>query len=162
MREVVYRKGIGNSGEGIRLAMKGSKATAAVGATPVGAETGERRSQRVQPWGVATALLCLIIGTTYLANTYGWRHSMLLGVGAALGMVLYHARFGFTYAFRVFVSDADSRGIRAQMLMLALATVLFAPILALSDTLGGALAPVSVSVFIGAVIFCIGMQIGGG
>ncbi len=135
---------------------------AALRSTPVGIETRARQSPRVQPWVVALATLCLIMGTVHLATTYGWRHGGLLGVGAALGLVLYHARFGFTYAFRVFASIGDGRGIRAQMLMLALATVLFAPILAFSDTAGGALAPASLSVLAGAFIFCIGMQLGGG
>ena len=135
---------------------------AALRSTAVGIETRERQSPRVQPWVVAIATLCLLMGTVHLATTYGWRHGGLLGVGAALGLVLYHARFGFTYAFRVFVSIGDGRGIRAQMLMLALATVLFAPILAFSDTAGGALAPASLSVLVGAFIFCIGMQLGGG
>jgi uncharacterized membrane protein YedE/YeeE len=115
-----------------------------------------------QPRVVAMALVCLAIGTAYLAGAYGWRHGALFMVGAALGIVLYHSRFGFTYAFRVFVSAGDGRGIRAQMLMLALATVLFAPILAWRNTAGGAIAPASLSVLVGACIFCIGMQLGGG
>jgi uncharacterized membrane protein YedE/YeeE len=52
------------------------------------------------------------------------------------------------------------------MLMLAMATVLFAPLLAAGEVLGrplaGALAPASVSVLIGAFLFAIGMQLGGG
>jgi hypothetical protein len=46
--------------------------------------------------------------------------------------------------------------------MFALATLLFAPILALNDNIGGAVAPVSLAVLGGAFMFSIGMQIGGG
>ena len=98
----------------------------------------------------------------YLAGNYGWRHGALFVVGATLGITLYHARFGSTSAFRMFVSTGDSRGIRAQKLMLAVATLLFAPILAWNDTVSGALGPVSLSVVIGAFMFGIGMQLGGG
>lgn len=97
-----------------------------------------------------------------MAVAYGIRHGALLLIGAALGMVLYHARFGFTTAFRLFVATRDGQGIRAQMLMLALASMLFAPVLAFSDNISGAAAPASLSVFIGAFIFSIGMQLGGG
>ena len=38
-------------------------------------------------------------------------------VGIAAGVVLYHAAFGFTSAFRVFIADRKGAGLRAQMLM---------------------------------------------
>jgi uncharacterized membrane protein YedE/YeeE len=118
--------------------------------------------RRMQPRVVTFAMLCLIFGTAHLVNYYGWRHGLLLIVGALLGLVLSHAGFGFTYAFRVFASAGDGHGLRAQMLMLAVATLLFAPILALNTTTGGAVAPASLSVLIGAIIFSMGMQLGGG
>jgi uncharacterized protein len=50
--------------------------------------------------------------------------------------------------------------------MLALATVLFAPMLASGEAFGrpvaGAVAPASLSVLVGAFVFAIGMQLGGG
>jgi len=64
------------------------------------------------------------------------------------------------------VTERAGRGLRAQMLMLALATLLFAPLLAsgtvMGRVVGGAVAPAGVSVLIGAVLFAIGMQLGGG
>lgn len=121
--------------------------------------------QRAQPWIVSIAALFTAGGTAWLTEDYGLRHGTLLLVGAALGMVLYHARFGFTGAFRSFIATGDGSGIRAQMLMLALATLLFAPMLAFSEVLGspvgGAVAPASVSVLVGAFIFAIGMQLSG-
>ncbi len=89
--------------------------------------------ERVQPWVVGCALMFLLIGAGRLFSHYGLRHAMLLLVGAGLGIVLYHARFGFTSAFRALIVTGDGRGLRAQMVMLALATLLFAPILALSS-----------------------------
>ena len=119
-----------------------------------------------QPRVVGGALTVLVAGAFALALPYGWRHGALLLVGGGLGLVLYHAAFGFTAAFRGLVAVGDSRGLRAQMLMLALATVLFAPILAdgrvLGTDVGGAVAPASVAVLIGAFVFAIGMQLAGG
>ena len=44
--------------------------------------------------------------------------------------MLYHALFGFTSAWRVFIADGRGAGLRAQMLMLAAAVLLFFPALA--------------------------------
>ncbi len=117
---------------------------------------------RLQIGVISVALLLLTITAGRLFSHYGLRHAILLLVGASLGIVLYHARFGFTSAFRALILTGDGQGLRAQMLMLTLATLLFAPILALSSTSGGAVAPLSLSVFAGAFVFGIGMQLGGG
>ena len=128
--------------------------------------TAERAPRCAQPRAVAAAVTLLLAGAAWLAAGYGVRHGALLLVGAGLGLVLYQAAFGFTTAFRVLVTARDGRGLRAQMLMLAVATVLFAPMLASGEVLGhpvgGAVAPASVSVLVGAFVFAIGMQLGGG
>jgi len=114
--------------------------------------------------GVASALMA--VGAVALAVPYGWRHGALFVVGGALGLVLYHAAFGFTAAFRALVTAGDTRGLRAQMLMLAVATVLFAPMLSAESVFGhdvaGAVAPAGLSVLLGACVFAIGMQVAGG
>jgi hypothetical protein len=60
----------------------------------------------------------------------------------------------------------DMRGVQAQLLFLALTTMLFAPVLAaggiFGQEVGGAWAPAGVSVAVGAFMFGIGMQIAGG
>ena len=126
----------------------------------------ERQPRKAQPRVVTAAGALLVAGALWLGANYGLRHGALFLVGAALGLVLYQAAFGFTTAFRVFVSDGNGRGIRAQMLMFAVATLLFAPMLAagvgLGTPVGGAVAPASVSVLVGAFIFAVGMQLGGG
>lgn len=115
---------------------------------------------------VGAAVALLVGGALWLGAEYGVRQGALFLVGVGLGLVLYQAAFGFTTAFRVFVTEGNGRGIRAQMLMLAVATLLFAPMLSSGEVLGravgGALAPASVSVLVGAFIFAVGMQLGGG
>jgi len=96
----------------------------------------------------------------------GSRQVLLLVVGAALGLTLYHAAFGFTSAWRVFINDRRGAGLRAQMVMLSVAVLLFFPALGAGTLFGqpvvGLVAPVGVSVVFGAFIFGIGMQLGGG
>jgi uncharacterized membrane protein YedE/YeeE len=112
------------------------------------------------------ALAALAAGALFLNASVGFTQMLLLIVGAALGLVLYHAAFGFTSAWRVFINDRRGAGLRAQMVMLALAVVLFFPALAAGSLFGqpvaGLVAPAGVSVVFGAFIFGIGMQMGGG
>ena len=121
---------------------------------------------RMQPAVVAVAAGLLGLGALALAAPYGWRHALLFLIGGALGLVLYQAAFGFTAAFRGLVTVGESRGLRAQMVMLAVATLLFAPMLAagtvLDTEVAGAVAPAGVAVLVGAFVFAIGMQLAGG
>ncbi len=95
----------------------------------------------------------------------GAKPAALFAVGMGLGISLYHAAFGFTGAYRRAILERDISGVGAQILMLAAAMLLFAPILAegrvFGHGVGGAVAPVSTSMALGAFIFGIGMQLGG-
>ena len=71
------------------------------------------------------AFIILVAGALFLQNTVGARQVLLLVVGAALGLTRYHAAFGFTSAWRVFINDRRGAGLRAQMVMLAVAVLLF-------------------------------------
>ncbi len=110
--------------------------------------------------------LLLTSGAWYLADTVSGKQSALYLIGALMGATLYHAAFGFTSSWRVFIADGRGAGLRAQMLMLAVACALFFPALAAGSLFGnpvtGLVAPVGVSVAVGAFIFGIGMQLGGG
>ncbi|WP_368607807.1 YeeE/YedE family protein [Pseudomonas fulva] len=112
------------------------------------------------------ALGLLMAGAWFLDVNAGFKQVLLLLLGAALGLTLYHAAFGFTSAWRVFINERRGAGLRAQMVMLALAVLLFFPALAAGNLFGnpvtGLVAPAGVSVVFGAFIFGIGMQLGGG
>jgi len=134
-----------------------------VSAAPYGAVLPELRLNSRPLW---LAVLALGAGAIYLAQQVGWRQSALWIVGALLGVTLYHAAFGFTQAWRVFVADRRGAGLRAQMLMLAVGVLLFFPFMAQGSLFGqpvsGFVAPPSLSVVLGAFLFGIGMQLGGG
>lgn len=115
---------------------------------------------------VWVAFVLLILGTIGAYYVVGINQALLFLIGGALGMTLYHASFGFTSSWRVFIKERRGRGLRAQMIMLALAVLLFFPALGAGELFGnpvkGNVNPVSMSVMIGAFIFGIGMQLGGG
>ena len=108
----------------------------------------------------------LVAGALAVGLAYGPQLGLLMVVGALLGMTLYHAAFGFTSAWRVFIKERRGRGLRAQMVMLAIAVLLFFPALDAGTLFGtevrGNFAPLGVSVVFGAFLFGIGMQLGGG
>ncbi|PYA80062.1 hypothetical protein C0049_36715, partial [Pseudomonas aeruginosa] len=112
------------------------------------------------------AFALLVLGGLFLFNAVSARQAILFIVGGALGLTLYHAAFGFTSAWRVFIRERRGAGLRAQMVMLALAVLLFFPALAAGSLFGqpvsGFVSPVGTSVIVGAFIFGIGMQLGGG
>lgn len=115
---------------------------------------------------LAIALLIALAGIFYIAETVSGRQASLWVIGILLGVTLYHSSFGFTSAWRVFLSDRQGAGLRAQMLMLAAGVVLFFPFLAQGTLAGqavnGFVSPPGLSVVLGAFIFGIGMQLGGG
>jgi hypothetical protein len=123
-----------------------------------------RPSRNPGPVGLAAGTF--VLGAVYLTMVVHWRQAALFLVGGAAGVVLYHAAFGFTSAWRVFIADGRGAGLRAQMLMLGVTCLVFFPVLAaghfLSQPVRGSVSPVGVSVVVGAFLFGIGMQLGGG
>ncbi|QYD72633.1 YeeE/YedE family protein [Paraburkholderia edwinii] len=129
------------------------------------ASTFSRRAD-IDPGPLGVALLLIVAGALYLAQTVSAVQAALYVVGALLGIALYHAAFGFTSAWRVFIADGRGAGLRAQMLMLAVGVALFFPALASGTLFGhpvtGLVSPAGTSVVVGAFIFGLGMQLGGG
>ncbi|PLZ00906.1 hypothetical protein CY652_18840 [Burkholderia sp. WAC0059] len=128
-----------------------------------------RRAPRrfdINPKPLGFSLVLIALGAVWLAETVSGRQAALYVVGALLGLSLYHAAFGFTSAWRVFIADGRGTGLRAQMVMLAVGVVLFFPALGAGTLFGqpvtGLVAPAGTSVLVGAFMFGIGMQLGGG
>jgi uncharacterized membrane protein YedE/YeeE len=135
--------------------MSAEPMTTAVAGTPIG------RQGLVALAGAAT----LLGGAVFLGAT-SWRYGALFLIGALLGVSLYHAAFGFTAAYRNAILHRDITGVLAQLVMLGVAMLLFAPILAGGQVFGrgvvGAVAPASLQVAIGSFLFGLGMQLGSG
>jgi hypothetical protein len=115
---------------------------------------------------VVFSAIVVLLGGALMLGQESWRYGALLLIGALLGMSLYHAAFGFTSAYRSALLHRDVTGVVAQLVMLGLAMLLFAPVLARGEVFGhgvvGAVAPASLQVAIGSFLFGLGMQLGGG
>ncbi|MCU0819671.1 MAG: YeeE/YedE family protein [Beijerinckiaceae bacterium] len=112
----------------------------------------------------AVAATLLLIALAGLNG--GARMVVLAGIGVFAGLALYHASFGFTAAWRRFILERKSAGLRAQLIMLGVASLVFFPALAagslLGQPVGGYVFPVGVALVTGAFLFGLGMQLGGG
>jgi len=131
----------------------------AIAEIPTGNSTPNRRV-------IVLASVLLVSGVLFINIDVSSQKAALYAIGAALGFVLYHAAFGFTAGWRAMVLQRRGAGIRAQMLMLAVASAIFLPLIAAGGVFGqpviGAIAPVGLSVMVGAAVFGLGMQLGGG
>ncbi|MBK8082419.1 MAG: YeeE/YedE family protein [Devosia sp.] len=132
-------------------------------APPAVASPSPSRSDRA-PLAVAAAML--VAGFALITWLVDLRQGALFLIGGGLGVALYHGSFGFTGGWRRMVVEKRGRGMRAQMLTIGVAAIAMIPLVAAGSIGGqpmvGAMAPVGVSVLLGAAIFGLGMQLGGG
>ncbi len=114
---------------------------------------------------IAGALL-VGAGAFLLGIDQGIRAALLWLIGAGLGVALFHAAFGFTGAFRRLLEDRRGAGLRAQMLLIGLLVLIFLPLLEFGSPFGTAMRgfvfPVGWALLLGAFLFGMGMQFGGG
>ncbi len=114
---------------------------------------------------VALALV-LAAGAALVSLAHGARHAALALVGAGLGVVLFHASFGFAGGFRRLLGERRGAGFRAQLLLIGLTAAAFLPLLAMGSVFGqpvrGFVFPVGWALLLGAFLFGVGMQVGGG
>lgn len=123
-------------------------------------------AERTQPRVVGAATLGLIAVGLAAAGVGGLRHAAIVPIGALAGLALHHASFGFAAAWRHMLVDARSDGLRAQLAMLGATILVFFPLLAggrfLGQDMSGFVNPVGPALALGAFLFGIGMQLGGG
>ncbi|WP_406689104.1 YeeE/YedE family protein [Saccharopolyspora sp. ID03-671] len=114
---------------------------------------------------VAIGIAVAVVLGLAVVNAAGWKMLVVYLISLGLGLVLFHSRFGFTSAWRQLITVGQGRAIRAHMLMLGVAAVLFAGILgsgfSLSGTPEAQLQPAGLGVVFGAFLFGVGMQVGG-
>lgn len=106
-----------------------------------------------------------ILVLAYLAVQFSFEATLVV-LGALLGLAFHHAEFGFTGAYRRMMQESEVRLVQAQLLLLSVTTLLFAPFLATGSfhgqSIAGAVAPLSIGVAVGAFLFGVGMQLAGG
>lgn len=112
--------------------------------------------------GLVFFALSILILLVYIDSFF---LQVLLVLGLGLGAVLNYFMFGFTSAWRSLILNNKTLGVRAQIWMLLLATLLFLPLILIGSWQGqtyqGLVRPVSLSVVLGGFLFGIGMQLAG-
>lgn len=108
------------------------------------------------------AAIPLLGGLALVAQGQGGRMAVLWLLGAALGAALLLAAFSFAGAFRTWLAEGRGAGLRAQFLLLGLGAALMLPALALDGGLRGFVFPIGWALVLGAFLFGVGMQLGGG
>ncbi len=87
-------------------------------------------------------------------------------IGGLAGLSLYHASFGFTAAWRHIVTERRGTGLRAQFVLILLTSLISFPLIAwgadLGRPTGGFVFPFGYAAALGAFMFGLGMQLGGG
>lgn len=101
-----------------------------------------------------------------VAGRYSPSLAALAAIGLFAGIALYHASFGFTAAWRRFILERRSAGLRAQIVLIGITSLVFFPLLAGGEIfgrpVGGFVFPVGWALVTGAFLFGLGMQLGGG
>ncbi|ACU38624.1 YeeE/YedE family protein [Actinosynnema pretiosum subsp. pretiosum] len=119
---------------------------------------------RVVPLAVASLIAVALTG--YVWTAHGAKSGVLLLLGLGLGLALFHSRFGFTSAWRQLVAVGNGAGVRAHSLLLGTAATLVALIVSTGSGLFGSAprasaGPIGLALFVGALLFAVGMQLGG-
>ncbi|MCV2216998.1 YeeE/YedE family protein [Thauera sp. Sel9] len=116
------------------------------------------------PWFFRLLLIAGgLAGVLAVAYAAGVRQGLLTLLGIGFGAVLQGARFGFTTGWRDFIEHRDPQGLWAQMLLMVLAAAVSLPLIAGSGgELVGAVAPLTISLVLGAFLFGAAMQLADG
>ncbi|MBA5775908.1 YeeE/YedE family protein [Stappia sp. F7233] len=120
--------------------------------------------------GNRLSLLLALAGLTAVAalaaNAAGARLGLAALIGGLGGFALYHASFGFTAAWRRIVTERRGQGLRAQFLLILLTAAVSFPLIAWGRDVGlptgGFVFPFGLAAALGAFLFGLGMQLGGG
>ena len=104
-----------------------------------------------------------VLGVLAVTLAAGVRQGLLTLLGIGFGAVLQGARFGFTTGWRDLIERRDPQGLWAQMLLMVLAAGVSLPLIAASGgELVGAVAPLTISLVLGAFLFGAAMQLADG
>ena len=104
-----------------------------------------------------------LAGVLAVAYAAGVRQGLLALLGIGFGAMLQGTRFGFTTGWRDFIERRDPQGLWAQMLLMVLAAAIALPLIAGSGgEIVGAVAPLTLSLVLGAFLFGAAMQLADG
>ena len=76
------------------------------------------------------ATFSVLFLSLFLQHEFNSKQAILFLIGVGLGVTLLHAMFGFAGAWRRIVRDRRGAGVRAHIVLLAITSILFFPVLA--------------------------------
>jgi hypothetical protein len=120
-----------------------------------------RREPGDTPVFVIAAGALLAIGGT-VARTGAWNRVALLAVSAVLGWVFLTRSFGYTGAFRTWMTKRDGAGLAAGLAVAAVAALVIVPMAQIVPGYSGFEAPIGPALIAGAILFGLGMQLANG
>ena len=137
------------------------KSTAKQDKAPASQDVGSffRHSERSL---FVTILICVSVlaGLAFLDS--GQHGLSLVGLGVALGITFMGFQYGFASGWRRFLQTGDGSAVSLHFILAALCALVFIPVTASGLGPSGSLAPVSLSLFVGAFMFGVGMQMANG
>ena len=137
------------------------KSTAKQDKAPASQDVGSffRHSERSL---FVTILICgsVLAGLAFLDS--GQHGLSLVGLGVALGITFMGFQYGFASGWRRFLQTGDGSAVSLHFILAALCALVFIPVTASGLGPSGSLAPVSLSLFVGAFMFGVGMQMANG
>ena len=105
-------------------------------------------------------VLCALAAVLAVALFAGARFGLLLAIGLGFGIALEGLRFGFAGPWRAMILRRDPSGILAQLLAIALVSLVAFPLLAARPgEIAGAAAPIGWAMIGGAFVFGAAMQV---
>jgi hypothetical protein len=121
--------------------------------------------RRADPRVVALALALFAAGLWFAGTTGGWRVAAAFAIAGLGGVALTQAGFGFAGGWRKALIERRTGLVRAQILMIGVTLLAFAPLLAAGTVFGqpvrGYVFPISLDLVLGAALFGLGMAVTG-
>src|ERR1700686_482355 len=130
--------------------------TASLAAPNAGAAIGIDRLFLALALGATAILIALVLLDGQPAST-----ALILG-GFGLGVAFLKAEFSYTASWRRFLTSGEAGGLLGGLIVIAITALAVVPVAALKQSFGGAIAPLGLSLLIGAFTFGIGMQLANG
>lgn len=110
--------------------------------------------------GLALAATAILIAMVLLDHQPA--SAALIVGGFGLGVAFLKAEFSYTASWRRFLTRGEAGGLLGGLIVIAICALAVVPVSALSPKFGGAIAPLSISLVVGAFVFGIGMQLANG
>ena len=104
-------------------------------------------------WHLYASLMMGLVLALIMTWYFGFRQSLLWLIGIGYGLILNGAKFGFTTGWRQFIQSGKTDGINAQLFLLATLIPLSSLVLHLFPHIQAAVAPITISMLLGAFVF---------